>query len=69
MQQWLAKQAKYPVPLLGIGVAMIGIGIWGLVGHPRDSHTVTSVTAIPLGIYLIVCAIARLREQRSATGN
>ena len=67
MQRWLASQAKYPKVLVVVAAVMIALGIWGLASskHFAD-HPVTTVTAIPLGIYLMACAIAGLREQRSA---
>ena len=69
MQRWLAKQATRPKLLVVVAVTLIAYGIWGLAADDAFRHSLAEATALPLGIYLMACAIAGLREQRSASGD
>ena len=66
MQRWLASQAKHPKLLIVVAVVMIATGPLGLA-TVHGAQRVTAAAAIPLGIYLLVVAIAGLREERSGS--
>ena len=65
MQRWLASQAKYPVPCVLIGLAMIVLGIVSLASQTGFQQYFGGAFVVPLGVLVGAGGIAALREERS----
>jgi hypothetical protein len=66
MQRWLASQAKYPKAVVVVAVAFIVGGTGSIAsGNAAENPFTGGYVAVLLGIYLLACAVARLREQQS----